>query len=90
MPVLVDAGRTVVESTILIEHLQKLHHAAPGRRLIPEDAGSALDVRLWGPPARPVRDDADAEMHRRPAAPEGQKDPLGLSRAKDDLPWPTA
>ena len=46
MPVLVDAGRTVVESTILIEHLQ-LHHAAPGRRLIPEDAGSALDVRLW-------------------------------------------
>ncbi len=84
MPVLVDAGRTVVESTILIEHLQ-LHHAAPGRRLIPEDAGSALDVRLWDrlldqyvmTPMQKCTDDL--------LRPEGQKDPLGHSRAKDAL-----
>ncbi len=44
MPVLVDDGRTVVESSIIIEHLM-LHH--PGRtRLIPEDPHAALEVRM--------------------------------------------
>ena len=44
MPVLVDEGRTVVEASIIIEHLG-LHH--PGRvRLIPEDPRAALDVRM--------------------------------------------
>ena len=44
MPVLVDDGRTVVEASIIIEHLG-LHH--PGRtRLIPEDPRAALDVRM--------------------------------------------
>lgn len=43
-PVLVDAGRTVSESSIIIEHLQLFH---PGPvRLIPEDAKHALDVRF--------------------------------------------
>jgi len=44
MPVLVDAGRTVMEASIIIEHLQ-LHHAGPVQ-LIPADAQAALDVRL--------------------------------------------
>jgi len=44
MPVLVDEGRTVVESSIIIEHLG-LHHPGP-TRLIPEDPGAALDVRM--------------------------------------------
>ena len=43
MPVLVDDGRTVVESSIIIEHLE-LHHPGPVR-LIPEDARAALGVR---------------------------------------------
>jgi glutathione S-transferase len=44
MPVLVDKGRTVVEASIIIEHLD-LHH--PGRtRLIPDDPRAALDVRM--------------------------------------------
>jgi len=44
MPVLVDEGRTVVEATIIIEHLS-IHH--PGTvRLIPEDPRAALDVRM--------------------------------------------
>ena len=43
MPVLVDAGRTVVESTIIIEHLG-LHHPGPVS-LLPTDARSALEVR---------------------------------------------
>jgi glutathione S-transferase len=43
-PVLVDEGRTVLEASIIIEHLG-LHHPGPVR-LIPEDARAALDVRM--------------------------------------------
>ena len=43
-PVLVDAGRTVVESTIIIEHLG-LRHPGPVR-LIAAEPGAALDVRM--------------------------------------------
>ena len=43
MPVLVDEGRTVVESSIIVEHLG-LRHPGPVR-LIPADARAALDVR---------------------------------------------
>jgi len=42
-PVLVDDGRTVVEASIIIEHLGLFH---PGPvRLIPEDPRAALEVR---------------------------------------------
>jgi glutathione S-transferase len=44
MPVLVDDGRTVVESSIIIEHLG-LRHPGPVR-LIPDDARAALEVRM--------------------------------------------
>jgi len=43
-PVLVDDGRTVLESSIIIEHLG-LRHPGPAR-LIPQDAAAALDVRM--------------------------------------------
>jgi glutathione S-transferase len=42
-PVLVDAGRTVVEASIIVEHLG-LNHPGPVR-LIPEDPRAALEVR---------------------------------------------
>ncbi|MGH8446120.1 MAG: glutathione S-transferase family protein [Solimonas sp.] len=42
-PVLVDDGRTVLEASIIIEHLQ-IHHAGP-LRLIPADPAAALEVR---------------------------------------------
>jgi glutathione S-transferase len=43
-PLLVDDGRSVIEATCIIEHLD-LHH--PGsRRLIPADAAAALEVRF--------------------------------------------
>src|SRR5687768_10656181 len=43
MPLLVDAGRPVMEATIIIEHLDVFHR---GRvRWIPDDAHAALDVR---------------------------------------------
>jgi glutathione S-transferase len=43
-PVLVDEGRTIVESSIIIEHLQLSRPAAV--RLLPMDARAALDVRF--------------------------------------------
>lgn len=43
-PVLVDAGRTVVEATSIIEYLG-LHHPGPVR-LVPADAAAALEVRM--------------------------------------------
>jgi glutathione S-transferase len=44
MPLLVDAGRPVMESTVIIEHLG-LHH--PGKvRLIPAEPEAALPVRM--------------------------------------------
>src|SRR5215204_1948687 len=43
-PVLVDDGRTVAESSIIIEHLD-LHHPGPVR-LLPEDQDAALEVRF--------------------------------------------
>lgn len=43
-PLLVDNGETVVESSIIIEHLQNRH---PGPvRLIPDDPARALEVRF--------------------------------------------
>jgi glutathione S-transferase len=44
MPVLVDAGRTVLESSIIIEYLD-LRHPGPVR-LIPEDPDLALQARM--------------------------------------------
>jgi glutathione S-transferase len=44
MPVLVDDDRTIMESSIIIEHLC-LHHAGPVP-LIPENPQAALDVRF--------------------------------------------
>ena len=44
MPVLVDEGSTVLESTIIIEYLDLYH---PGRiRLVPADPRAALEVRM--------------------------------------------
>ena len=45
IPLLVDDGRVVPETSIMIEHVDR-HH--PGRaRLIPADPQAALEVRLW-------------------------------------------
>ena len=43
-PVLVDDGKMIAETSIVIEHLD-LHHPGP-KRLLPEDGRHALDVRF--------------------------------------------
>ena len=80
MPVLVDEDRTVVEATIIIEHLG-LHHPGPVR-LIPEDPCAALPVRMMDrffdnyvmtPMQKIVGDKIRAEENR---------DPHGVSEAR--------
>ncbi|OYU45474.1 MAG: glutathione S-transferase [Burkholderiales bacterium PBB4] len=46
MPLLVDQGQPVAESSIIIEYLQ-CHYAPEDAWLIPQDAAAALQVRLW-------------------------------------------
>jgi glutathione S-transferase len=46
MPVLVDQGRAVAETSIIIEYLQQ-RLAGEGARLIPADPDAALAVRFW-------------------------------------------
>lgn len=84
MPLLVDQGRPVGETSILIEYLQ-LHHAAPGHRLIPADPDQALDVRLWDrlfdlyvmAPMQALTGDL--------LRPEAERDPFGVAQAREKL-----
>jgi len=82
-PVLVDDGRTVMEATIIIEHLD-LHHPGPAR-LIPQDPRAAIEVRLMDrffdnyimtPMQKIVLDSLRAEKDR---------DPYGVSEARAQL-----
>lgn len=84
MPLLVDQGRPVPETSIIIEHLQR-HHALPDRSLIPPDPDAALEVRLWDrlldlyvmTPMQALT----ADLLR----PEADRDPLGVARAREGL-----
>jgi glutathione S-transferase len=79
-PVLVDADRTVVESTIIIEYLG-LHHPGPVR-LLPADPAAALEVRSMdrffdnyvSTPLQKIVGDC--------LRPEGQHDPKGVADAR--------
>jgi glutathione S-transferase len=82
-PVLVDGDRTVVEASIIVEHLC-LHHPGPVR-LIPEDARAALPVRMMDrffdnyvstPQQKVVFDSIRAESDR---------DPHGVAQARTTL-----
>jgi glutathione S-transferase len=80
MPVLVDEGRTVVESSIIVEHLA-IYHPGPVK-LVPDDRRAALDVRMMyrffdnyimTPMQRIVLDRIRPEKHR---------DPYGVQEAR--------
>lgn len=84
MPLLVDQGRPVAETSIIIEHLQ-LQHAGAGRRLIPAEPSAALPVRLWDrlfdlyvmTPMQALT----ADLLR----PEAERDPHGVAQARQQL-----
>jgi glutathione S-transferase len=83
MPLLIDGGNKIAESSIVIEHLD-LHH--PGKlRMVPADAKAALHVRfldrvfdnyVMTPMNGIVRDFIRDPKNR---------DPLAVGKAKDDL-----
>src|SRR5262245_41735821 len=85
MPVLVDDGRTVVEASVIIEHLGLAH---PGPvRLIPAEPRAALDVRMMDrvfdnyvmtPVQKIVLDAIRAARHQ-------DRDPPGVADARDLL-----
>ena len=84
MPLLVDGLRSVPESSIMIEHLQR-HHARPGRTLFPENADAALEVRLWDrifdlevmTPMQALTGDL--------LRPQAERDPHGVAQARARL-----
>lgn len=85
MPLLVDQGRAIPETSVIIEHLQR-HHAKPGRRLIPQnDTDEALQVRLWD---RVMDQYVMTPMQAFTAdllRPQDQRDPLGVAQARERL-----
>ena len=82
-PVLVDGGRTVLEASCIIEHLQ-LHHPGPVR-LLPADGDAAVEVRMLdrffdnyvATPQQKFVYDA--------LRPEGSRDPHGVREAGELL-----
>ena len=84
MPLLVDQGRPIPETSIIIEYLQR-HHAKSGRTLIPHDQAAALDVRLWDrlfdlyvmTPMQALTTDL--------LRPEGDRDALSVEKAREGL-----
>ncbi|MEO6340880.1 MAG: glutathione S-transferase family protein [Caulobacteraceae bacterium] len=82
-PVLVDDGRTVIEASIIIEHLDIFH---PGdEKLIPADPHAALEVRMMDrffdnyvmTPMQTLVGNA--------LRPEGSRDPYGVAKAREAL-----
>jgi len=81
-PVLVDAGRTILESTTIIEHLQA-HHPGPVRLIPDGDAG--IEVRMLD---RVFDNYVMTPMQRIVAdrlRPEPARDPHGVSEARGVL-----
>jgi glutathione S-transferase len=84
MPALEDeaAGRTLWESSVIIEHLDLRH---TGRRLIPADADAALDVRLWDRVFDLHLHDPMQRVVADRLRPEGRRDPLGVETARGQI-----
>jgi glutathione S-transferase len=84
MPLLVDRGRPIPETSIIIEHLQR-HHARRDHALIPHEQDAALQVRLWDrlfdlyvmTPMQALTADL--------LKPESERDPRSVTRARDGL-----
>ena len=80
MPVLVDEGRTVLETTIIIEHLQ-LHHPGPVR-LIPEDPRVALEARMMDRFFDNYVSTPQGKFVFNQLRPEAKRDPYGVEEAR--------
>lgn len=83
MPVLQDSqnGRTILESTIIVEYLQQNY---PGKsRLLPENPEALLEVRLRDRILDFYLHQSMQKIVLENFRPEGKKDPFGVEQAKD-------
>jgi glutathione S-transferase len=79
-PVLVDGRRTVMEASIIIEHLAL---ARPGPvRLLPDDPAAALDVRLMDRFFDNYVSTPQQKFVFNAIRPEGVRDPYGVDEAR--------
>jgi glutathione S-transferase len=79
-PVLVDAGRTVMEATSIIEYLD-IHHPGPVR-LIPVDADTALEVRMMDRVFDNYVSTPQQKVVLDRLRPEPVRDPQGVAEAR--------
>jgi glutathione S-transferase len=82
-PALVDDGKVVLESSVIIEHLQ-IYHPGPVK-LIPDDPDTALEVRFLD---RIFDNDVMGQMQAKVAnaiRPEDKRDPYGVEQAMGKL-----
>ena len=83
MPILVDGDTVVIETSIIIEHLQLFH---PGHvTLIPANAQKALDVRLLDRMSDNYLMDAMNGIVGDYMRPEKDRDPTGVAKAREKL-----
>ena len=82
-PVLVDEGRTLIETTVIIEHLQ-LHHPGPVR-MIPQEPEAALDVRFMDRFFDIYVATPQASIVFNSIRPEGDRDPYGVVESRKML-----
>jgi glutathione S-transferase len=82
IPVLVDRGRVVAESSVIVEYLDRYGDAPP---LVPADRDAALRARLWdrvgdGHVMTPVQTIVGDALR-----PEQHRDPYGVARERAKL-----
>ena len=82
-PVLLDAGRTILEASCIIEYLD-LHH--PGRvRLVPEDHDAAMQARMLDRFFDNYVSTPQQKFVFDALRPEGHRDPFGVDEARKML-----
>ncbi|WP_257461523.1 glutathione S-transferase family protein [Archangium lipolyticum] len=83
MPVLVDEGRPVMETTVIIEYLG-LNHPGPVR-LLPEDPRAALPVRMMDRFFDNYISTPMQAIVANSLRPAGDRDPYGVAEARSQL-----
>ncbi|MFC5371212.1 glutathione S-transferase family protein [Brevundimonas faecalis] len=82
-PVLEDDGRTIFETTSIIEHLA-VHHPGPVR-LIPDDPAAAVEVRMMDRVFDNYISSPQQKVVFNAIRPEADRDPYGVAEAKQVL-----
>ena len=82
-PVLVDGDRTILESSVIIEHLD-IHYPGPVR-MIPDDPNAAVDVRMMDRVFDNYISTPQQNIVFDSIRPEETRDPYGVAEARQML-----